>query len=135
MAGRWQKEEFEELLAHPGLSDAAVAERLPERTPGAVAAVRAGVCYYHRGEDKQAEKFLSHMMLRRLKEGPAVVCAECCFTLLTSTYLDWLPLVFRTKSQGLFCEMARVWGVSRVSEFSSARYGQVSDRDNRGLEG
>lgn len=77
MAGRWKKEEFEELLAHPELNDAVAAERLPERTPGAVAAVRAGVCYYHRGEDKQAEKFLSQMMLRRLKEGPAVVCPAC----------------------------------------------------------
>lgn len=72
----WTKEEFETLLANPLLSETELAELLPQRTPGAISFVRAGVHSLHTGRDDH--QMLSRMMKDRLMapSGP-ILCALC----------------------------------------------------------
>lgn len=72
----WTREEFETLLSNPLLSDAELAERLPQRTVNAVSFVRQGVHSFHTGRDDH--QMLSKMMKDRLM-GPSgpILCALC----------------------------------------------------------
>lgn len=70
----WTNREFDIVLQNPTLSDGEVAGLLPQRTEGAVGWVRKGIHNYHRELDTS---MLSKMMLRRLEDGPSVVCPRC----------------------------------------------------------
>lgn len=80
-APNWTSEEFEQLLQNPQLSDQALADLLPMRSSGAVAAVRSGIHSYHMGRSKTAASLLSKMMRDRLANGPTVTCPVCGATI------------------------------------------------------
>lgn len=74
-APRWTNDEFELLISSGSASPAALAQRLPARTVGAIEWVRAGVHCFHRGGDVS---MLSQMMIDRLNDrSRPVTCPKC----------------------------------------------------------
>lgn len=73
----WSPEEFELLMSRPDLEDVALAAIIQTRSVGAISAVRAGVCEFHRS-NQDTHAMLSEMMKERLDAKPrSFPCAKC----------------------------------------------------------
>jgi hypothetical protein len=73
--GDWTEEEFILLISRPDLPDDGFSGILAERSPSAIAVVRAGVHGFHTGGDTSP---LSQMMLSLLgSKNTLVTCPVC----------------------------------------------------------
>ena len=72
-APNWSQKEFEILLQNARCTDEELSGKLPGRSAGAIATVRAFIHNYHKAGNVSG---LSELMIRRLEQG-SWTCPQC----------------------------------------------------------